>query len=105
MGLTRKSSEKKTVGFDTAAVIDSSAIRATIKDDVVLRCAKTGRPQRAFEHTGRRGEFLVTRVNDEHLGFSSASDSRAFTLSIDAAAQHIAEGRLMLAGALPKKAR
>ncbi|MBY0423910.1 MAG: hypothetical protein K2Q06_16515 [Parvularculaceae bacterium] len=90
------------MGYDDAAAsLDLAAVRAVIRSDVVLRCAATGAPQR----TAARRDFLVTRADDDTLCLTCAIDGGAFTLSVDAAAQHVCEGRLSLGGVLPERRR
>ena len=85
------------MGFDAAARLDAAALRAVFKCDVLLRCAHAGAPKPA-----PKGEYLVSRLDDGVLRFASVAVGAAFAVSFDAAAQHVVEGRLTVAGPLSK---
>ena len=68
------------MGFDEHAHV--SGPRALLKSGVALCCADEDGERKLAPS----GDYLLTRMSDETLGFRSASGAGAFTLSIDAVA-------------------
>lgn len=89
------------MGYDDAAALDLAAVRAVIRGDVALRCAATG----AVTRSAARREFQLTRIDENTVRLVCAVDGGAFTLSVDAVAQHVLEGRVALLGRLPERGR
>lgn len=87
------------MGFDESASV--AGPRAQLKSGVALCCEGADGERKHAP----RGDYILTRMSDETLGFRSLAGAGVFTLSIDAVAQHVLEGRMSLDGALPTKRR
>lgn len=93
----QRNKDREAMGFDERSNRDES--RAQLKCSLALSCdgAQGGRKE------APKGDYVLTRMSDALLGFRPVAGAGAFQLSIDAVAQHVAEGRMTIDGALPKK--
>lgn len=85
------------MGFDERSNRDEP--RALLKCSLAVCCdgEQGGRKE------APKGDYVLTRMSDALLGFRPVTGAGAFTLSVDAVAQHVSEGRMTIDGALPKK--
>lgn len=85
------------MGFDDGQ--DVATRRALLKCGVALCCADEDGERRQAP----KGDYILTRVDDETFGIQSVAGAGQFMLSVDAVAQHVVEGRMTLDGALPPR--
>lgn len=100
MGMVQpESEEREAMGFDDISGV--SARRAQLRCGVALASTEEDGERRLAS----KGDYVLTRMSDDQVGFRALSGTGVFTLSVDAVAQHVLEGRMTLDGALPRKVR